>query len=253
VSADRSSLGLPPNIEACLFDLDGVLTQTAKVHALAWKEVFDSFLADRAQKTGGTFRPFDDVRDYDDYVDGKPREEGVRSFLASRQMSLPEGSENDPPEAETIHSLGNRKDRLFLELIHRQGVEAFEGSVRYLHAARSARLRTAVVSSSRNCSEVLRAALLEGLFDAQIDGNVAHARGLAGKPAPDTYLEAARMLSMTPPQSAVYEDALAGVEAGKAGGFGLVVGVDRAGQAAALREHGADVVVKDLADLMKLS
>jgi len=253
VSADRSSLGLPPNIEACLFDLDGVLTQTAKVHARAWKEMFDAFLADRAEKTGGTFRPFDQLRDYDEYVDGKPREEGVRSFLASRQISLPDGSENDPPEAETIHGLGNRKDRLFLELIHTQGVEAFEGSVRYLHAARDARLRMAVVSSSRNCSEVLRAARLQGVFDAQVDGNVAHARGLAGKPAPDTYLEAARMLSMTPPQSAVYEDALAGVEAGRAGGFGLVVGIDRAGQAAALREHGADIVVKDLADLMKLS
>lgn len=253
MSADRSSLGLPPNIEACLFDLDGVLTQTAKVHARAWKEMFDAFLADRAEKTGGTFRPFDQLRDYDEYVDGKPREEGVRSFLASRQISLPDGSENDPPEAETIHGLGNRKDRLFLELIHTQGVEAFEGSVRYLHAARDARLRMAVVSSSRNCSEVLRAARLQGVFDAQVDGNVAHARGLAGKPAPDTYLEAARMLSMTPPQSAVYEDALAGVEAGRAGGFGLVVGIDRAGQAAALREHGADIVVKDLADLMKLS
>lgn len=252
MSADRSSLGLPPNIEACLFDLDGVLTQTAKVHARAWKEMFDAFLAAGVQKARGTFRPFDEVRDYDEYVDGKPREEGVRSFLASRHFTLPDGSEDDPPEAETIHGLGNRKDRLFLQLIHTQGVEAFEGSVRYLHAARDARLRTAVVSSSRNCSEVLRAARLEGLFDAQVDGAVAHARGLAGKPAPDTYLEAARMLSMTPPQSTVYEDALAGVEAGRAGGFGLVVGVDRAGQAAALREHGADVVVKDLADLMKL-
>jgi beta-phosphoglucomutase family hydrolase len=253
VSADRSSLGLPPNIEACLFDLDGVLTQTAKVHARAWKEMFDTFLADRAEKTGGIFRPFNEVDDYDQYVDGKPREEGVSSFLASRQISLPEGSEDDPPEAESNHGLGNRKDRLFLQLIHTQGVEAFEGSVRYLHAARKARLRMAVVSSSRNCDEVLRAARLQGLFDAQVDGNVAHARGLAGKPAPDTYLEAARMLSMTPPQSAVYEDALAGVEAGRAGGFGVVVGVDRAGQAAALREHGADIVVKDLADLMKLS
>jgi beta-phosphoglucomutase family hydrolase len=253
VDANRSSLGLPPKIEACLFDLDGVLTQTAKVHARAWKEVFDAFLAERAQSTGAAFKPFDEVSDYDEYVDGKPREEGVRSFLASRQISLPEGSENDPPEADTIHGLGNRKDRLFLQLIHTQGVQAFEGSVRYLHAASDARLRLAVVSSSRHCSEVLRAARLQGLFEAQVDGNVAHARGLAGKPAPDTYLEAARMLSTAPSQSAVYEDALAGVEAGRAGGFGLVVGVDRAGQAAALREHGADIVVKDLADLMKPS
>jgi beta-phosphoglucomutase family hydrolase len=253
VRADRSPLGLPPNIEACLFDLDGVLTKTAKVHARAWKEVFDALLAERAKSTGAAFKPFDEVSDYDEYVDGKPREEGVRSFLASRQISVPEGSESDPPEADTIHGLGNRKDRLFLQLIHTQGVQAFEDSVRYLHAARDARLRLAVVSSSRHCSEVLRAARLQGLFDAQIDGNVAFARGLAGKPAPDTYLEAARMLSTTPPQSAVYEDALAGVEAGRAGGFGLVVGLDRAGQAAALREHGADIVVKDLADLMKPS
>ncbi len=251
--ADRTSLGLPPNIEACLFDLDGVLTQTAKVHARAWKEVFDAFLAERAQKSGERFRPFDEVADYDEYVDGKPREEGVRSFVASRHISLIEGSETDPPEADTVHGLANRKDGLFLKLIHTQGVQAFEGSVRYLHAARDARLRLAVVSSSRHCSEVLRAARMQGMFDAQVDGNVANAKGLVGKPAPDTYLEAARMLSVAPPQSAVYEDALAGVEAGRAGGFGLVVGVNRAGQAAALREHGADIVVNDLANMMKPS
>jgi beta-phosphoglucomutase family hydrolase len=253
VRADRTSLGLPPNVEACLFDLDGVLTQTAKVHARAWKEVFDAFLAERAQKSGERFRPFDEVADYDEYVDGKPREEGVRSFVASRHISLTEGSENDPAEADTVHGLANRKDGLFLQLIHTQGVQAFEGSVRYLHAARDARLRLAVVSSSRHCSEVLRAARLQGLFDAQVDGNVANAKGLVGKPAPDTYLEAARMLSVAPPQCAVYEDALAGVEAGRAGGFGLVVGVDRAGRAAALRKHGADIVVNDLANLMKPS
>jgi beta-phosphoglucomutase family hydrolase len=244
---------LPPTIEACLFDLDGVLTKTAVVHARAWKEVFDAFLTKRGRTSGEAFRPFDEVADYDEYVDGKPREEGVRSFLASRQITLPDGTEGDPPEADTVHGLGNRKDRLFLQLIHEQGVEPYDGSVRYLHAARDAGLRLAVVSSSRHCSEVLRAAGLLGLFDAQVDGNVAHANGLAGKPAPDTYLEAARMLSVTPPQSAVYEDALAGVEAGRAGRFGLVVGVDRAGQAAALRAHGADVVVTDLAELMQPS
>jgi len=249
--ADRSPLGLPPNIEACLFDLDGVLTQTARVHARAWKEVFDAFLRERAKRTREPFTPFDEIRDYDDYVDGKPREDGVRSFLASRQVSLPEGAEIDPPEAQTIHGIANRKDQIFLQLIHAQGVEPYEGSVRYLHAARDARLKLAVVSSSRHCTEVLRAARLEGMFDAQVDGNVAHERGLAGKPAPDTYLAAARMLNTTPPQAAVYEDALAGVEAGRAGGFGLVVGVDRAGQAEALRAHGAGVVVKDLAELMK--
>ncbi len=251
VGADRGSLGLPSNIAACLFDLDGVLTQTARVHAKAWKVLFDAFLKARAERTGERFRPFEEVSDYDEYVDGKPREEGVRSFLAARQISLPEGSEQDPPKAETIHGLGNHKDQLFLEMIRADGVEAFEGSVRYLHAARNAGLKLAVVSSSKNCSEVLRAARIHGMFDAEVDGNVAHAKGLAGKPAPDTYLEAARMLGTTPPRSAVYEDALAGVEAGRAGGFGLVIGVDRVGQSAALREQGADVVVKDLVDLMK--
>jgi beta-phosphoglucomutase family hydrolase len=248
---DGSSLGLPPTIAACLFDLDGVLTQTAKVHSKAWKTMFDAYLKQWAERTGEPFRPFDEVDDYDEYVDGKPREDGVRSFLASRHITLPDGSEDDPPEADTVHGLGNRKDQLFLHLIRTQGVEAYEGSVRYLHAARAAALKLAVVSSSKNCSEVLRAARLEDMFDAQVDGNVAHAERLAGKPAPDTYLEAARMLSLPPSQAAVYEDALAGVEAGRAGGFGLVVGVDRVGQAAALREHGAGVVVKDLADLMK--
>ena len=251
VRVDRSSLGLPPTIDACLFDLDGVLTQTAKVHARAWKAMFDAFLKEHAARTGEDFQPFDEVSDYDTYVDGKPREDGVRSFLASRNIELPEGSEQDPPEAETVEGLGNRKDHLFLQLIHTQGVEAYEGSVRYVHAARAATLKLAVVSSSKNCTEVLRAARLDGLFDAQVDGNVTHARRLAGKPAPDTYLEAARMLGTAPAQGAVYEDALAGVEAGRAGGFGLVVGVDRVGQAPALREHGADVVVRDLAELMQ--
>jgi beta-phosphoglucomutase family hydrolase len=248
---DRGSLGLPSTISACLFDLDGVLTQTAKVHAVAWKTTFDGFMKQRAEKTREWFKPFDPVADYDEYVDGKPREEGVRSFLSSRNVTLPEGLENDPPEADTVHGLGNRKDQLFLHLIRTHGVQTYEGSVRYLHAARAAALKVAVVTSSRNCAEVLRAAGLEGVFDAQVDGNVAHARGLAGKPAPDTYIEAARMLGAMPSGSAVYEDALAGVEAGRAGGFGLVVGVDRVGQAPALREHGADVVVKDLGELLK--
>jgi beta-phosphoglucomutase family hydrolase len=250
---DRGSLGLPLTIAACLFDLDGVLTKTALVHAAAWKAMFDAFLTQRAERRGEPFRPFDEVADYDEYVDGKPREDGVRSFLASRQITLPEGGEDDPPEAETVHGLGNRKDQLFLHLIRTNGVEAYEGSIRYLHAARDAALKLAVVTSSKNCSEVLRAARLEGMFDAQVDGNVAHAKKLAGKPAPDTYVEASRMLSVAPSGSAVYEDALAGVAAGRAGRFGFVVGVDRVGQADALREHGADVVVKDLADLMKRS
>jgi beta-phosphoglucomutase family hydrolase len=250
---DRGSLGLPPTITACLFDLDGVLTRTAVVHAAAWKAMFDAFLKQRAEKTAEAFRPFDEIADYDEYVDGKPREDGVRSFLASRHITLPEGGEDDPSEAETVHGLGNRKDELFLHLIRTNGVEAYKGSIRYLHAARDATLKLAVVTSSKNCSEVLRAARLEGMFDAQVDGNVALAKKLAGKPAPDTYLEASRMLGATSSGSAVYEDALAGVAAGRAGRFGFVVGVDRVGQADALRDHGADVVVKDLADLMKKS
>jgi len=248
---DLGSLGLPPTIAACLFDLDGVLTKTAVVHAAAWKAMFDAYLEQMAEKTGDAVQPFDEVADYDEYVDGKPREEGVRSFLASRHITVPEGAEDDPPEAATIHGLGNRKDQLFLNTIRTNGVEAYEGSIRYLHAARDAELKLAVVTSSKNCGEVLRAARLEGMFDAQVDGNVAHAKKLAGKPAPDTYLEAARMLNATPSGAAVYEDALAGGASGRAGRFGLVVGVDRVGQAAALREHGADVVVKDLAELMK--
>jgi beta-phosphoglucomutase family hydrolase len=244
---------LPPNIAACLFDLDGVLTQTARVHARAWKETLDAFLKERARRTGSEFRPFDEVADYDEHVDGKPREEGVRSFLAARHISLPEGTENDPPDAETVHGLAVRKDALFLQLIHTQGVEPYEGSVRYVYAAREAGLKLAVVTSSRHCDEVLTAARMQVRFDAQVDGNVAHAKGLRGKPAPDTYLEAARMVGAAPPDSAVYEDALAGVQAGRMGGFGLVIGIDRAGQAEALRAQGADVVVNDLADLMKRS
>ena len=242
---------MPPAIVACLFDLDGVLTPTATIHARAWKTVFDSFLEQRAGATGGSFQPFDQVADYDRYVDGKPREDGVRSFLAARHMTLPEGTEDDPPEPETVHGLGNRKDELFLHLLRTEGIEPYEGSVRYLHAVRDAGLKIAVVSSSKNCSEVLRAAHLDGMFDAQVDGVVALEKHLPGKPAPDTYLEAARMLGAAPSQAAVFEDALAGVEAGRAGTFGFVVGVDRAGQAAALREHGAGVVVRDLAELLE--
>jgi HAD superfamily hydrolase (TIGR01509 family) len=203
--------------------------------------MFDAYLKERAARTGESFVPFDEVTDYDLYVDGKPREDGVRSFLASRHIDAPQ---------QTVHDLGGRKDQIFLQLIHEHGVATYEGSVRYVHAARAARLRLAVVSSSKHCSEVLRAAGIDGLFDAQVDGNVAEAQRLEGKPAPDTYLHAARMLGAGAGQAAVFEDALAGVEAGRAGGFGLVVGVDRAGQRDALMAHGADVVVDDLAELM---
>jgi beta-phosphoglucomutase family hydrolase len=245
-----SPLGLPATIRACLFDLDGVLTATAAVHARAWKDMFDAFLRSRPEGPREDHSPFDLVRDYASYVDGKPRADGVRDFLAARHIDVPEGRPEDPPEADTIHGLGNRKDQIFLGLIHRDGVQAFEGSRRYVKAARSAGLKLAVVSSSKHCSEVLRAAGLDAAFDARVDGNVAEERRLKGKPAPDTYLEGARMLGVDPRASAVFEDAIAGVQAGRAGGFGLVVGIDRAGQKAALREHGADVVVRDLGDLM---
>jgi beta-phosphoglucomutase family hydrolase len=235
-----TSLGLPDGTAACLFDLDGVLTPTAAVHAQAWKAMFDDFLRARSARTGEPFQPFDEAHDYDEYVDGKPRADGVRSFLESRRITLPDAS---------VDELAERKDRLFLELIHKWGVAPYPGSVRYLEAVRVAGLKTAVVSASKHCTEVLKAAGIGG-FGAQVDGNVTESRRLAGKPAPDTYLEAARKLGVQAPHAAVFEDALAGVAAGRAGGFGLVVGVDHAGQAQALREHGADVVVKDLADLL---
>ena len=243
-------LGLPEGVRACLFDLDGVLTQTAKVHAAAWKEMFDGFLRERAARAGEPFRPFDAVADYDEYVDGMPRYDGVRSFLAARGIDLPEGEENDQPSAETVHGLGNRKNEIVLRLIREQGVEAYEGSVRYVQAAREAGLRRAVVSSSSNCRDVLVAAGIEDLFEQRIDGLVAERDHLKGKPAPDTFLAAARALGVTPDQAAVFEDALAGVAAGRAGDFACVVGVDRVGQADELRAHGADVVVSDLAELL---
>jgi beta-phosphoglucomutase family hydrolase len=243
-------LGLPNEIDACLFDLDGVLTQTAKVHAEAWKEMFDAFLRARSARTGEPFVPFNRVKDYDEFVDGKPRYDGVRSFLASRGIALPEGDPSDPPSAETVTGLGNRKNELMLALIRRNGVEAYDGSVRYVQAVRDAGLHRAVVSSSANCREVLVAAGIEDFFEVRIDALVAEREHLKGKPAPDTFLGAARALGVQPSQAAVFEDALAGVAAGRAGRFGFVVGVDRSGQAEALREHGADLVVSDLAELL---
>jgi beta-phosphoglucomutase family hydrolase len=244
-------LGLPRGVIVCLFDLDGVLTQTAKVHAAAWKQMFDDYLRSRAEQTGKKFVAFDPVRDYDQYVDGKPRYDGVRSFLASREIQVPEGDPDDPPSAQTIHGLGNRKNEVVLRMIRGQGVEPYAGSVRYVKAAREAGLRRAVVSSSKNCREVLAAAGIAGLFEQIIDGVVAEREHLHGKPAPDTYLAGARAFGAEPAQAAVFEDALAGVEAGRAGRFGFVVGVDRVGQAQALRAHGADVVVRDLAELLE--
>ncbi|OLT22729.1 hypothetical protein BJF79_14980 [Actinomadura sp. CNU-125] len=246
-------LGLPDGTAACLFDLDGVLTRTATVHAAAWKEMFDGYLRERADRTGEPFVPFDIARDYGPYVDGKKREDGTRSFLRSRGIGLPEGDPDDPPDAETIRGLGNRKNALVLKLIAERGVERFDGSIGYVRAARDAGLKTAVVSSSANTVQVLEAAGIGGLFDARVDGVVAAERHLPGKPAPDMFLAAARELGVPAERAAVFEDALAGDEAGRAGGFGHVVGVDRAGgaHARALAEHGADTVVGDLSELLE--
>jgi beta-phosphoglucomutase family hydrolase len=239
-------LGLPEGTRACLFDLDGVLTQTAKVHAAAWKQMFDEFLHTRPEP----FREFTQD-DYEEYVDGKPRRDGVRSFLDARGIELPEGSPADPPERETVAGLGNRKNAMVQRLIREQGVQVYEGSVRYVEAVREAGLRRAVVSSSANTREVLRATGIEDLFEAVVDGVVIEREGLKGKPAPDTFLAGARALDTEPPQAAVFEDAIAGVEAGRAGGFGFVVGVDRVGHADELLAHGADIVVSDLSELLE--
>ncbi len=244
-------LGLPATVSACLFDLDGVLTQTAKVHAAAWKQMFDDYLRARAHARGERFVPFDATDDYDEYVDGKPRSDGVHSFLSSRGIELPEGSPDDALDAETIRGLGNRKNEIVLKLIHESGVEPYEGSVRYVKAAREAGLRRAVVSSSTNAHDVLTAAGIAELFEQVIDGHVAEREHLSGKPAPDTFLAGAHALHVDPDGAAVFEDALAGVEAGRAGNFACVVGVDRVGQTDALREHGADIVVRDLAELLE--
>ncbi|MGJ5830267.1 beta-phosphoglucomutase family hydrolase [Streptomyces ossamyceticus] len=245
-NTEPTDLGLPRHVRACLFDLDGVITRTAVVHATAWKQVFDEFLR---RHDGDSFRPFDRGKDYDEYVDGRPRADGVRTFLASRGIHLPEGGPDDPPDAPTVHGLGNRKNDLLLHLIRTDGVEAYDGTLRYVEQARARGLLTAVVSSSANCRDVLRSIGAEHLFDVRIDGVVAAERGLPGKPAPDTFLAAARDLGVEPAEAAVFEDALAGMDAGRAGRFGHVVGIDRVGQADALRAHGADVVVPDLTEL----
>jgi beta-phosphoglucomutase family hydrolase len=240
-------LGLPDAITTCLFDLDGVLTQTAKVHAEAWKQTFDEYLRKR---DGDDFKPFDKHSDYDEYVDGLPRYDGVRNFLKSRGIDLPEGTPDDSPDKETICGIGNRKNDLVLDLIKHDGVQPYEGSVRYVKAARDAGLHRAVVSSSANCRDVLIAAGIEDLFEARIDGKVADEQHLKGKPAPDTFMAGAKALGVTTAESCVFEDALAGAQAGRDGHFGFVVGVDRVGQADALKAHGADIVVKDLSELL---
>jgi beta-phosphoglucomutase family hydrolase len=242
--------GLPAGTLACLFDMDGVVTQTALVHAAAWKEMFDNFLRQRAEETGGKFVPFDSARDYDQYVDGRPRLDGTRSFLQSRGISLPEGSPDDKPGTATIQGLSNEKNNLVVEKIRTDGVKVYDGTIRYIKAVRAAGLRTAIVSSSANTVDVLNAAGIADLFDTRVDGIVAKQRQLAGKPAPDTFLAAAHDLGVTPAQAVVFEDAQSGVAAGHAGHFALVVGVDRVGQAEELRKHGADIAVKDVAELL---
>lgn len=235
--------------KAVLFDLDGVLTQTAKLHAAAWKEMFDAYLRERAARTGEAFREFDIATDYKKYIDGKLRQDGVRSFLASRGIELPEGTPDDPPNRETVHGLGNRKNKLVLELIRTRGVELYDSSVAWARWLKQHGVKTAVVSASRNCRAVLEKTGIADLFDVVVDGEVAHEKGLAGKPSPATFLEAARRLGVEPEQAIVVEDAVSGVQAGRAGGFGLVIGVDRKGDPEALRAAGADLVVQDLAEL----
>lgn len=242
------ALGLPEGVRLCLFDLDGVLTDTAAVHTVAWKAMFDDYLRAR---DGDGFTPFDAATDYPRCVDGKPRADGVRSFLRSRGIELPEGRPDDGPDRETVHGLGARKNALVLELIDRDGVEVFAPSVKYLQAVREAGLRTAVVSSSANTRQVLEVTGLAPLLDLRMDALVAQEQGLRGKPAPDTFLAAAAGLGGGPQDAVVFEDALAGVEAGAAGGFAYVVGVDRVGQADALRSSGADVVVRELDELLE--
>jgi beta-phosphoglucomutase family hydrolase len=238
-------LRLPDAVRACLFDMDGVLTDTAATHARAWKQMFDAFLATREGQP-----PFDAGADYAAYVDGKPRYDGVRDFLASRGIELPEGDPGDAADAETVTGLGNRKNELVQRLIADEGVRVYEGSRRFVEAARAEGLKTAVVSSSANTRQVLDSAGLEGLFDACVDGVVIARERLNGKPAPDSFLRGAELLGAAPEHAAVFEDALAGVAAGHAGGFASTIGVDRQGNAEELRRHGADVVVSDLAELI---
>ncbi|GLU49528.1 HAD family hydrolase [Nocardiopsis ansamitocini] len=247
---DSNGNGVPlGQILAVIFDVDGVVTDTASVHAAAWKRTFDEFLLDRSRSGLGPFRPFDLRQDYRRFVDGMGRSDGVRTFLASRDITLPEGDEPNRPEALTVSSLGDRKDHYFLDYIRRYGVAAFPSTVAFVHELRDRGLRTAAVSASRNCKAVLRAAGVTALFDVRVDGIDAARWSLPGKPDPALFQEAARRLAVAPSRAAVVEDSLAGVEAARRGGFGFTVGVDRAGQHDGLIDRGADVVVADLGEL----
>ena len=242
--------GLPDGVAACLFDMDGVVTKTAIVHAAAWKQMFDDFLRDRAQSAGTEFVPFDSHHDYDAYVDGKPRLDGTRAFLESRGIELPDGSPDDKPGTPTINGLGNRKNDLVLVKLKENGVQVYDGTITFIKAVRGQGIATAIVSSSANTRQVLDVAKIADLFDVRVDAQSAKEHHLHGKPAPDTFLAAAEALKVPAAHAVVFEDALAGVAAGHAGHFALVVGVDRVGQAGELHEHGADVVVEDVADLL---
>jgi beta-phosphoglucomutase family hydrolase len=236
--------------DAVLFDLDGVITDTANLHAACWKQMFDEYLQKRATQKGEAFRPFDLTADYRLYVDGKPRFDGVRDFLASRGIQLPSGSPDDPPQAETVGGLGNRKNNLVNKVIADVGAEPYEGSVKLIHQLRHRGFKIAVVTSSENCEAVLRAAKLDTFFEVKVDGHVIHAQQLAGKPAPDTFLLAAQLLEVKPKRTVVIEDAISGVQAGVNGNFGFVVGVARKGNAEELQHHGAHLVVNDLGELV---
>src|SRR5262244_1139190 len=236
--------------DAVLLDLDGVITDTASVHAACWKQMFDEYLQKRAKQRGEAFHPFDLATDYRLYVDGKPRFDGVRDFLTSRGIHLPEGTPDDPPQAEPVCGLGNRKNDLVNEVIAAVGVEPYEGTVAFVRQLRQQEFKVAVVTSSQNCDAVLKAAKLDDLFEVRVDGNTVRAHHLAGKPAPDTFLMAAKLLGADPTRSVVVEDAISGVQAGRQGHFGCVIGVARQGNAEALRRHGAHLVVHDLGELV---
>jgi beta-phosphoglucomutase family hydrolase len=236
--------------DAVLFDLDGVITNTATLHATCWKQMFDEYLRRHAEQSGELFRPFDLAADYRLYVDGKPRFDGVRDFLRSRRIQLPDGSPDDPAELETVCGLGNRKNELINDLIERIGVEPYDGSVRLIQDLRRDGFKIAVVTSSQNCTAVLKAAKLDDFFEVRVDANTVESEGLAGKPAPDAFLMAARLLGAEPRRTVVIEDAISGVEAGSNGNFGLVIGVARKGNAVELKQHGANVVVNDLGELV---
>jgi beta-phosphoglucomutase family hydrolase len=248
---NSKSLITRDHYDAVLFDLDGVITDTANLHAACWKQMFDEYLEKRAHQKGEAFRPFDFATDYRLYVDGKPRFDGVHDFLSSRGIQLADGDPKDPPQRETVCGLGNRKNDLVNQVIASEGVTPYEGSVQLIHQLRNRGFKTAVVTSSQNCTAVLKAAKLDGLFEVQVDGNAIQAQRLAGKPAPDTFLLAAKLLGVAPSRAVVIEDAISGVQAGSNGSFGLVIGVAHKANADELQQHGAQLVVNDLAELVE--